>query len=139
MLHGHNVIGFEESAKGIKTSISNSSKELEDDLKRSITNEIFYELNLKKTIAVNYILKPNKILNSPKFKKIKSEYIKEKILSAAHIDIFKDLIISNLSRGKLKNYKINRFINDYEEVKSTLEFLISFDKFQNDYKLLFFC
>lgn len=115
----------------IEECFLNLSNILKDDLKKSVTNEIFDELNLKRKISVNYILKPNKILSDPKFKKIKIDYKKTSLITQQHIDIFKEIIVTNnITRGKLKNYKIERFIDNRDQVSEVLKFLFDNEKFQ---------
>lgn len=116
----------------IEECFLNLSNILKDDSKRSVTNEIFKELNLKRQISVNYKLKSDKILKDSKFKKIKAEYNKVEIITEAQIDVFKEITLSSLSKGKLKNYKILRFIDNKEQIKSVLEFLYSIDKLEKN-------
>lgn len=117
----------------IEDCFLNLSNILKNSSKKSVTNEIFKELNLKRQISVNYILKSNQILSDSKFKSIKASYKKTGTITTQHIKIFKEIIVSNNStRGKLKNYKIQRFIENTSQVKEILEFLLNNEKFEKN-------
>jgi predicted ATPase len=122
----------------IEECFLNLTSILKNELKRSITNDIFKELNLKRKISVNYILKSNRILNDSKFISIKNDYIETSVISQFQIEIFKKLILENLSKGRLKNYKVNRFIDNNEEVEKVLNFLYSKEKLEKNNTLQFF-
>lgn len=122
----------------IEECFLNLSNILKDDSKKSITNEIFKELNLKRQISVNYILKSNKIIDDSKFKKIKAEYIKTSLITESQINVFKEITFSNLSKGKLKNYKIQRFVENNENVENVLKFLLDNEKLEKNNRLQFF-
>lgn len=121
----------------IEDCFLNLTSILKNQLKRSVTNDIFNELNLKRKISVNYILKSNKILNDPKFISIKNEYIKTAVVSQLQIDKFKEITLSTLSKGKLKNYKVQRFIDNNEDVEKVLKFLCSNNKLDKNNTLQF--
>ncbi|MBX9886547.1 MAG: ATP-binding protein [Flavobacteriaceae bacterium] len=121
----------------IEECFLNLTSILKNNLKRSVTNDIFKELNLKRKISVNYILKSNKILNDPKFIAIKTDYLEKSLINQFQIERFKEIILSILSRGKLKNYKVQRFIDNNEEVEKVLNFLYSNEKLEKNNKLQF--
>lgn len=122
----------------IEDCFLNLTSILKNPLKRSVTNDIFKELNLKRKISVNYILKSNKILNNPQFISIKTDYIETSVISQYQIEKFKEITLSTLNKGKLKNYKVQRFINNNEEVEKVLKFLYSNEKLEKNNKLQFF-
>lgn len=122
----------------IEDCFLNLTSILKNPVKRSVTNDIFKELNLKRKISVNYILKPNKILNNPQFISIKTDYIETSVISQFQIEKFKEITLSTLNQGKLKNYKVQRFINNDEEVEKVLKFLCSNEKLDKNNRLQYF-
>jgi predicted ATPase len=122
----------------IEDCFLNLTSILKHQLKRSVTNDIFKELNLKRKISVNYILKSNKILKDPEFISIKKDYVKTSIISQLQIEKFKEIIFSTLSKGKLKNYKVLRFIDNNEDVEKVLKFLYSNEKLEKNNRLQYY-
>lgn len=116
----------------IEECFLNLTSILKNPLKKSVTNDIFKELNLKRKISVSYILKSDKILKDPNFISIKKDYVKTSIISQLQIEKFKEITLSSLSKGKLKNYKVQRFITNDEEVKKVLNFLYSSAKLEKN-------
>jgi len=69
-------------------------------------------------------------LKDPEFISIKNDYLKTSVISQLQIEKFKEITLSTLSKGKLKNYNVQRFIDNNEDVEKVFKFLCSNNKLQ---------